>query len=477
MIGVIREDDVNSSYLQMSYSSFTCTGLCVHSSSFDASDDMQQNGLEASTEPKPFSQEYQHLCVNLASNKLCLLLEVRTNTGDTAWCILQPLWSVMSLLTVLKPPTTCNLDSALSTSNLWDSSIMDELYCVQHLSKCITYPELYYKLARSDCGSTVPECGVSPNPGNLDEAEKAAIFDDDSLLPWYPFSEHQGLSSTCFQHIKELQKGGKSTRITEVTGKELIKIVPLQFKDNAEGKKAPKSANTDDYSLDEIFEIMAAGYMKVIKSCSDCLQLQEWVANNLCNVQVEVVYLLPKVSKFLLLNAEQLEQKYAKGLNNNEEKMTEYLLQVLLRLEVNHIAVGQLKDLDINILATEVTHLLRKISLMAKPSFLGQLMKEVILPNYSATCQKMLLSVYEELLLPVPVELGGSRLGSPQREDAKADSVSSNDDERSVGQQLVNDVSSAPVKTVTMHRSASNLCVHITAMHNYMNHFQFYASC
>ena len=57
-----------------------------------------------------------------------------------------------------------------------------------------------------------------------------------------------------------------------------------------------------------------------------CLQLQEWVANNLCNVQVEVVYLLPKVSKFLLLNAEQLEQKYAKGLNNNEEKMTELVV-------------------------------------------------------------------------------------------------------------------------------------------------------
>ena len=29
----------------------------------------------------------------------------------------------------------------------------------------------------------------------------------------------------------------------------------------------------------------------------------------------------------------------------------------------------------------QVTHLLRKISLMAKPSFLGQLMKEVILPK------------------------------------------------------------------------------------------------
>ena len=81
--------------------------------------------------------------------------------------------------------------------------------------------------------------------------------------------------------------------------------------------------------------------------------------------------------------------------------------------------------------------------------------------SYSATCQKMLLSVYEELLLPVPVELGGSRMDSPQREDAKADSVSSNDDERSVGQQLVNDVSSAPVKTVTMHRSAEkSLCPH-----------------
>jgi hypothetical protein len=234
MIGVIREVDVNSSYLQMSYSSFTCTGLCVHSSSFDTSDDLQQNGLETSREPKPFSQEYQHLCVNLASNKLCLLLQVRTNTGDTAWCILQPLWSVMSLLTVLKPLPTCDLESTLSTSNPWDSNIMDELYCVQHLSsKCITYPELYYKLAQSDCGST----------GNLDEAEKAAIFDDDSLLPWYPFSEHQGLSSTCFQHIKELQKSVKSTRIAEVTGKELMKIVPLQFKDNAEVYKFPIEYN------------------------------------------------------------------------------------------------------------------------------------------------------------------------------------------------------------------------------------------
>ena len=53
------------------------------------------------------------------------------------------------------------------------------------------------------------------------------------------------------------------------------------------------------------------------------LQLQEWVADNLCKLHVEGVSLLTNVCKFLLLSTERLEQKYAKGLHNNDEKLTE----------------------------------------------------------------------------------------------------------------------------------------------------------
>ena len=74
------------------------------------------------------------------------LLEVRTNTGDTAWCILQPLWSVMSLLTVLKPPTTCNLDSALSTSNLckYIFHICWSMSCTQNSFKSQPWGWIFY---------------------------------------------------------------------------------------------------------------------------------------------------------------------------------------------------------------------------------------------------------------------------------------------------------------------------------------------
>ena len=65
----------------------------------------------------------------------------------------------------------------------------------------------------------------------------------------------------------------------------------------------------------------------------------------------------------------------------------------------------------------------------------------------------MLLNVYEGLLLPVPVELGGSCLGSPEKEEAEEDSLSSNEDGRSVGQLPAADVSSMSVKMVPMHRS------------------------
>ena len=52
------------------------------------------------------------------------------------------------------------------------------------------------------------------------------------------------------------------------------------------------------------------------------------MANNLEKIQkvVEGSCLLPSVHKFLLLSTEQLEEKYAKGFSNNEEKMTELVI-------------------------------------------------------------------------------------------------------------------------------------------------------
>ena len=76
----------------------------------------------------------------------------------------------------------------------------------------------------------------------------------------------------------------------------------------------------------------------------------------------------------------------------------------------------------------------------------------------------------------MPIELGGSCLGSPEKEDAREDSVSSDDDERSVGQLSVDNVSSAPVKSVAVHRSAAQyfMCTHlISSIFSFMRHASF----
>ena len=49
---------------------------------------------------------------------------------------------------------------------------------------------------------TVPESDIIPDPEELEEEVKVANFSFNSLLPWYPYSEGHGISTTHFQRIK-----------------------------------------------------------------------------------------------------------------------------------------------------------------------------------------------------------------------------------------------------------------------------------
>ena len=78
IVGVIKEHDVKASFSQMNYSSHVCIGLSIDSSFFDEAGQFQQSQPEALNWSKQFSQEYQHLCVKLASKRLCLVRIITT---------------------------------------------------------------------------------------------------------------------------------------------------------------------------------------------------------------------------------------------------------------------------------------------------------------------------------------------------------------------------------------------------------------
>jgi hypothetical protein len=182
------------------------------------------------------------------------------------------------------------------------------------------------------------------------------------------------------------------------------------------------AANTE-----ETMKALRTSYDELLHRGGEGLKLQQWVSCSLGQLQksLEGKQLFPTVQEVLLMSTEQLERKYDHQDQAYSEKMAEYQLQVLLRLEVCQLSGMLLNESYSSLLSTQVTKLLRRISLLAKPAFLGHFMKEIILPNYSTACQKLLLSVCEELLLPVPVELGGSPISMSPHDVGAEESPSS----------------------------------------------------
>ncbi|XP_025078204.1 uncharacterized protein LOC112554579 isoform X2 [Pomacea canaliculata] len=95
---------------------------------------------------------------------------------------------------------------------------------------------------------------------------------------------------------------------------------------------------------------------------------------------------------------------------DNKKKITEYKLQVLLRLELESICAS-LDSSRTDQTTNEILNFLRALVFITDTSEVSQFLNTTIAANYASSVPQMLVSIYDELMQPLPPSLAG--FGSP----------------------------------------------------------------
>ncbi|XP_067666832.1 treslin-like [Haliotis asinina] len=121
------------------------------------------------------------------------------------------------------------------------------------------------------------------------------------------------------------------------------------------------------------------------------------------NPEVQAVEL---VQREVGMSSAALREKYQSKASDTDKtmKITEYKLQTLLLLEIES-AVLSAEDSHIEKCVDEVVNLLRTLSFITDPGFVPKFLNDVIVTSYSATLPRLLVSVYDELMQPLPDSL------------------------------------------------------------------------
>ncbi|XP_050403068.1 uncharacterized protein LOC126819204 [Patella vulgata] len=118
------------------------------------------------------------------------------------------------------------------------------------------------------------------------------------------------------------------------------------------------------------------------------------------------------IGRSVMLNNSKLREKYLGKISEqeNKEKLTEYQLQILLILELESVTMTD--DIDhLDQCADEIVNMLRSISFISDQSIVPKFLNEVLVKSYSSTVPKVLVTIFDELMQPLPIELEG--FGSP----------------------------------------------------------------
>ncbi|XP_041369204.1 treslin-like [Gigantopelta aegis] len=123
--------------------------------------------------------------------------------------------------------------------------------------------------------------------------------------------------------------------------------------------------------------------------------------------------LMDLFGKYILLSAAILRNKYKENMSSGDKnnKITEFQLQILLRLELECAVL----DTDSNRteqVVEEVVALLRSLSFITDSGFVPAFLNKDLLTSYRSTLPKLLVSIYDELMQPLPDILAG--FGSPE---------------------------------------------------------------
>ncbi|XP_052797062.1 treslin-like [Mya arenaria] len=112
------------------------------------------------------------------------------------------------------------------------------------------------------------------------------------------------------------------------------------------------------------------------------------------------------LEKSLLQSGTQLREKYsANNELSQQQKLAEYSVQVMLRMEMMSTLEGQDQQEGEEEANEEVVGLLRTLSFMSGPGFLNKFMETNLVSNYVHSLPQTLANIYDELMQPLPETL------------------------------------------------------------------------
>ncbi|CAH1797286.1 unnamed protein product [Owenia fusiformis] len=108
----------------------------------------------------------------------------------------------------------------------------------------------------------------------------------------------------------------------------------------------------------------------------------------------------------LCLDSKAIRTKYNKAFDDVSlaNKKTEYQLQTLLLIEMEAASTTEDEEPSEDVI-DEIVTMLRAVSFMEDPNFIGNYVQDVLLDNYGATSPRLMLRIYEELGLTAPSTL------------------------------------------------------------------------
>ncbi|XP_065912797.1 treslin-like isoform X2 [Dysidea avara] len=371
MIGVIRITDVCLSWLHPSRA-YTCFSI-----------EHGGRGLKS----------LQNISLWLAANNCAVVVKI--NSHDLA--LFQPVTAFVSSLTFIKSEHISTIQT-LETSklNCITDSDSTESRAPLEAGLCVNLDRLFATSSEVSEESQQVFQVQSFHPGSLHlpaaNCISSEFFAKLHQLAKLEESSNHGNSLSVFQeslldthHSNTLAQDDDQITATEMTVSEDVSqgVAISQFRSTYQ--RCIESGQTED----ELFVSITGAINKL----EDSLSMDK---------------LLEFLEQEILLKHAALRVKHetmTPGNDAEKRKINEYQLQVLLYLEVykraqrDHVGVAE-----------QLVLLLRGISLVADPQFLGHYLTDVLLTNYLDSCSEVIRLLYEELMLPLPAEIASPTL-------------------------------------------------------------------
>ncbi|XP_046354739.2 uncharacterized protein LOC124134113 [Haliotis rufescens] len=301
------------------------------------------------------------------------------------------------------PALISKLNSRLKDLDFLTSAEKETLKVLQKMYRKDNQPQALIQRSRPQPDTT--QTGTDPDDGSVDRPEGKTR---NSKL-------NRGMMMVCRSKAavkKNTKTEGDSSLVDKQTERQHIDVTNLDLQ--------------TEESVGQYLQDLYSRTLEAEDGLEACVQMMVTVAVHFMkeahadNPEVQATEL---VQREVVVSSAALREKYQSRASDADKsmKMTEYKLQTLLLLEMES-AVLSADDSHIEKRVDEVVNILRTLSFIEEPGFVPKFLNNVILTSYSATLPRLLVSVYDELMQPLPDSL--AMFASPNK---SADSSVLND--------------------------------------------------